>query len=70
VLNVEKNVKFHSNPTRAGQFIAGNVTPKNDLQDHQDDISYSPTIKFPIIHYFFKGFVLFGHWHGFSANKS
>ncbi len=56
MLNVEKNVKFHSNQIQADRFIAENVTQKNARQDHhhQDDIELvTLCIKFPIIHYFF-----------------
>jgi hypothetical protein len=37
VLNVAKNVKFHSNLIQTGQFTAENATRKNAQQDHQED---------------------------------
>ena len=34
--NVEKNVKFHSNQTRADLYTAENATLKNDQQEVTD----------------------------------
>ena len=36
VLNVDKNVKFHSNLTQADQSIAENVTLKEDPREEID----------------------------------
>jgi hypothetical protein len=35
-LNVEKSAKFHSNPTKADLYTAGNVMLKKDLPEEID----------------------------------
>jgi hypothetical protein len=38
VQNVEKNVKFRSNPIQAGQSTVVNAGQRKDQPDHQEDI--------------------------------
>lgn len=55
MLNVEKNVKFHSNPTEVDQYTAKNVIPS---EDQQEDTNFASELSLIIHNLLFLTFYL------------
>jgi len=58
VLNVDKNVKFHSNQTEADLYIAENVTLNEDPREEIIDIKLQASIYSQHMNFFYNNFFL------------